>query len=566
MLLGISGGDDQKYARRALALLCFTPRPILLDELAEFVLMELDACPTLDTRNQFFDIEDLLEILTTGMVTPVRVSVTSAGEYRIRENAARVDSLSQIESTSSDDEELWSRQPVKQVVQVYMDEDKPSPPMFKYLVQFAHSSVKEYLMSQSISKGPASTYFLDRLPSEVYIVQACFAYIMHVASKNSVYDRFLCTQHPFLQYAVNCWPFHVQYVDLHPISKPLRTILSEFLQYDSSAWHLWVAIGHSEIQEQIDTRWMTTRWQRPLVERCLIHPLTWVSAAGLFNTLEFLTQDLSIKNIPATPHFGNPLHAAAMNGQYRIVELLISRGMDVNECSGKYGNPLQSACVARYVGNISIVRLLLERGAQVNARGGAFFTALQAASFTSQDPSIVHLLLLNGADVNIQGGLIGSALAAAACHGDKEVVQMLLEAGANVNAEGGNRGSPIQAACSKNHPEILRMLLLHGANVNLNGQKQGIPIQIAAAKGNVDMVELLLKTEGLVIDTEQVERIFSILRMKIQWHIRKNKNLPRMDALKSILEMIELYVNRVGINSKESLGIIIKEEIKTISS
>ena len=50
-----------------------------------------------------------------------------------------------------------------------------------------------------------------------------------------------------------------------------------------------------------------------------------------------------------------------------MVELLLSKGADVNAQGGEYGNALQAASDG---GHEKVVELLLSKGADVNAQGG----------------------------------------------------------------------------------------------------------------------------------------------------------------------------------------------------
>lgn len=56
-----------------------------------------------------------------------------------------------------------------------------------------------------------------------------------------------------------------------------------------------------------------------------------------------------------------------------------------------------------------IVEVLLSKGANVNAQGGRYSNALQAVSAAVHD-KIVEVLLSKGANVNAKGGLDGSVL------------------------------------------------------------------------------------------------------------------------------------------------------------
>src|SRR5262249_7066859 len=80
-------------------------------------------------------------------------------------------------------------------------------------------------------------------------------------------------------------------------------------------------------------------------------------------------------------------------------------------------------------GNEKVVELLLSKGAEVNAQGGEYGNALQAASRTGNE-KVVELLLSKGAEVNAQGGGYGNALQAASWRGSEKVVELLLSKGA----------------------------------------------------------------------------------------------------------------------------------------
>ena len=55
------------------------------------------------------------------------------------------------------------------------------------------------------------------------------------------------------------------------------------------------------------------------------------------------------------------------------------------------------------------MELLLSKGADINAQDRGYGNALQAASVRGYE-KIVELLLSKGADINAQGGLYGNAL------------------------------------------------------------------------------------------------------------------------------------------------------------
>jgi ankyrin repeat protein len=185
---------------------------------------------------------------------------------------------------------------------------------------------------------------------------------------------------------------------------------------------------------------------------------------------------------------GTLLSWAAELGYTKFVEVLISKGADVNAQGGHYGNALQAASAGSHE---KMVQLLLDKGADVNAQGGLYGNALQAASARGYE-KVVQQLLDKGADVSVQGGLYGNALQTASARGHEKVVLQLLDKGADVNAQGRLYGNALQAASAGGHEKVVQLLLDKGANVNAQGGLYGNALQAASAGGYEKVVQLLL--------------------------------------------------------------------------
>ena len=170
--------------------------------------------------------------------------------------------------------------------------------------------------------------------------------------------------------------------------------------------------------------------------------------------------------IPEVLHFVNPLQAAAASHSPSLVELLLDYGAR-NIIGGYFGDALQAAALQ---GNLKTVERLLSRtidnpssGFEVNSQCGFHGNALQAAAANGHD-QIVALLIDEGADVNSRGGHYGHALIASLHAKHDETVVVLLRSGANANAVSKKYGSAVQLACSSNSERVLESVLEKGAN------------------------------------------------------------------------------------------------------
>lgn len=89
-----------------------------------------------------------------------------------------------------------------------------------------------------------------------------------------------------------------------------------------------------------------------------------------------------------------PIYWAAMNGQFRIVQLLLARGAKTEVKDEELRTPLMLAAIAGHGG---VVRLLLDQGANINEWDRRGFTALHHAAANNQ-ARVVRALLARGAN------------------------------------------------------------------------------------------------------------------------------------------------------------------------
>jgi ankyrin repeat protein len=460
--------DDREYAYRALQWLAYSARPLRVTELTEAVIVEPDRDPCVEPDERFLSIEGFLEILPAGLIT-VSVAPQSDTESDMESDTESIRSITSDSSSEYDDNHSLT-------------------------VQFAHFSVKEYLVSARIVDGPASCYRVEELRANITIAEACLAYLLYVGDAATsvslqLYDDFI-----LLHFAVNCWTTHILKLQGKDKGDALDKLCLSFLVSNSSAWEIWSSfLPIKYFPESIIEFLQILPNKTKIAEKLsmdIIHPLTWVSGAGLVDLVpHILTEIDDLNRIVTSKAFGFPLYNAAQCNHIEIVKMILHGGADANAQGGFYGNALQPAARA---GHVQIIQALLREGADVNAQGGFYGNALQAA-VNEGHIQIIQEMLKEGADVNAQGGHYGNALQAAALVGHVQVVQALLEEGADVDAQGGVYGNALQAAARAGHVQIIQALLKGGADVNAQGGHYGNALQAAAVKGNVQIIQALLK-------------------------------------------------------------------------
>ena len=77
--------------------------------------------------------------------------------------------------------------------------------------------------------------------------------------------------------------------------------------------------------------------------------------------------------------YGTPIHAAASSGRNKVIDYLLSQGIDVNASDIEGGTPLHLAAIE---GHTKTAELLISKGAEVNAKDFLGMTALDIAIYT----------------------------------------------------------------------------------------------------------------------------------------------------------------------------------------
>jgi len=173
----------------------------------------------------------------------------------------------------------------------------------------------------------------------------------------------------------------------------------------------------------------------------------------------------------------------------KITALLLDQGADMRAKDPEGQGALHWAAA---VGNAGVVDLLISKGAEVDAKDTLYGrTPLHLAANTA-DAKTAAILLENGAGITARDTSGCQPIHLATQAGNVEVLHLLLDKGADVAATENHGGTPLHVAVMSGILESVRILLEHGAPPAALDQFKNSPLNVAATMGSVEMVRLLL--------------------------------------------------------------------------
>ncbi|KAL8840099.1 MAG: hypothetical protein Q9176_004121 [Flavoplaca citrina] len=412
-------------------------------------------------------------------------------------------------------------------------------------VKLAHSSIKDYLLSDTILDGRASEYAIDCSLSHSHIAKACLCYLSSVlnnvetTSSNGRDMQSIKITYPLAEYAARYWTDHLGFAGA--VGETLCSSMIELFQ--PAAFMIWSDI------------WIQTRFKPPLPKYTdandiiVASRLTFATEHSLSCLVEHLlkhgmdpdTRDcwrmtalqvaaekrhLKIAEIlleygadPNAPALGNGKRAlcwAAQNGHDNSVNALLDHGADINvipwmtdganhneslSCDGCRGqsriesptwqgrSPLSVACES---GHLSTVQLLISKGADVNIEWGTGGSTPLFVASSRGHTDVVNWLIAHGArpDSHVRAN---SALHIAAIRNYRKIAKALIEAGASVHAPDGHEMTPLHRACCFGRESVAGLLLDSGAHVNAISKDGATPLSSAAYTANASLIKLLIE-------------------------------------------------------------------------
>lgn len=206
--------------------------------------------------------------------------------------------------------------------------------------------------------------------------------------------------------------------------------------------------------------------------------------------------------------------AAAQARDTLAINAFFDAGINPN-AQNSDGRTVLISAAAR--GELDVVNLLLSRGVDVNVKDNRGYTALAHALEARYEEVEEALLNRPELDPNV-GGLLGRpVLLAYVWRDNQKATERLLALGANVNLQDGDGDTALHGAAETGNVEIMRMLLDKGANPNARNKQGGTPLMWAAVFGNDNAARLLL-SRGAVPSLKDNDGVTAL-----EWAARNNR-------------------------------------------
>jgi ankyrin repeat protein len=424
------------FAHRLLQCVAVAIRPLLVEELADFLAFDFEARP-IPRFHEDWRLEDPIEaVLSTCPSLLVVVDATNEDRWRHH----------------------W-RQSSK-------------------VIQFSHYSVKEYLTSARLAEASdniSRRFHISMTSAHILAARACLGILLHL-DQNVTNDSLKTL--PLAQYGAEHWFDHAR---LEGVSQNVSDGMK--LLFDPGKPHLaiWVWIHDPE-----DPRWLFPREETPSPMKGT--PLHYATLCGFLTIVKFLvvehTQEVHARGFSRGL---TSLHLASREGHMEVARFLVECGADARAQDNHWSTPLH---LASERGHLEVARFLIERGADARALDDNWRTPLHLTS----KQEVARFLVENGVDVIAQDNRGSTPLHLASESGHVGVARILVDRGANATAKDNNGSTPLDLALYQQRTEIVRFILDHGADATARDKEGLTPLHHAFGARYVYVAGFLPKT------------------------------------------------------------------------
>ena len=481
--------------------LAFSCEPMTLGQVAEAVLVGKEQ-QSMDPGDQFRDVHDLLDLCSSFVClveTPPRVS--------------------------------WARlfQKAFDTQQTTSDAD--------LVLRLAHSSVKEYILSDRANIATLSLHRLTSRNAHSFIAEVCLIYLNQFNEQSLIWDENL-RRHQFLAYAANCWDLHYH---LMPAEKEdsvvdllLTFIDTHHYGYAYRNWLGFLRVCLVMPNQPLAPLAALSSLEAPRVVRAVLEnaaevhvtedvirkSLNCASRKGHKAVVQVLLDAgarLNRAGVIDTSSLSQALDEAIRGGHTEVTELLISKGATAEVLD--YSTVSRAAASQ---GKVHMVKLLLDCNTTNCNKMEAFHGALPAA-ITARQSSIIRYLLERSAEIDIAAreDLYFATLQRAFFEKDDSTVQFLLSRAFGSEARDIRRAKLKVLDTSWTPRTKLVLLQILGAGTDhplleRNHERDYIPIKDAYWENAVEVEytikETLLEERKLLEEEDLIEETMDLLQ------------------------------------------------------
>jgi ankyrin repeat protein len=347
------------------------------------------------------------------------------------------------------------------------------------VIHFSHFSVKEYLMSDRLSKAAdrVSRFSVSMAEAHAIVARACLGCLLHLGKKVSLGNLH---HFPLAEYAARNWVEHVRFEN---VGRSVQDGLKRLFDESRPHFAVWVWIYD-----------LKAPWRRTKRSEMPCQPtgssLHYAVLCGLQDIVKFLISERSHDvNARGFDDEEAPLAGASREGHLKVAEVLLELGADVNVQDRDDWMPLH---VASAYGHVEITHILLKHGADVKAPDKGVRTPLHRASERGH-LEVVQVLVEHGADINASDKDDRTPLHWATQEGRVDVTRFLLEHGADVMAQDRDFWTPLDRASSRGDVKVAKVLLEHGADATAKDEDNYTPLHVASVYGYTGTARVLLE-------------------------------------------------------------------------
>lgn len=208
--------------------------------------------------------------------------------------------------------------------------------------------------------------------------------------------------------------------------------------------------------------------------------------------------------------FGSPvgmIRSAHLINNFKTIELLITKGANVNLQSDLGFTALMYACHLKRANNIEPIELLIKNNANLDLQNNYGNTALFFACYSKQKIELIELLIKNNANLDLQNGGGNTALMLAILFLSLDIIKLLIDSGARLDFKN-NEGETALTIAKKEsqNKEIYELLLKHYSIIEqqkIHMQQISKDIQIGSREkiyriGNIRYMLLCIKHQSSI--------------------------------------------------------------------